>query len=463
MSLSERELSCWLNTHCTQKNNWILQTDFLNIIGSPDTTYLKPNKDTLITTEKFDIKELKHIFFCYMTNNKLIAAIMDTDDKLYVIRNDLHIEEKDNEVEEKSDKSTINLNESNDNKNEQQEDNIRSVKSTIISINNVSDIMKTGVIPKSVYNQIGLQKVKSIKIKTEEKAIINRLNYLDILKPPMSYTSLDVLTKMVTDSEVLNLSHNYYTNADDLNRLQECNNVKAIVLNQNNQLTKFDWLGKFPNLEELHIDACQVISQEEMEDICKHCKNLRVFEARSCMYMNIRILIPLFRLRKLQQISILDPYFLCQESAIKPVILHDEWKLMKCDSLSGIIIDSENISLDVMDYIIECCGNIQTFIIDEKVLQMVNQNVDGGLTKDFVIFSSIQECEKQKTALVSPIDGTPLPQNRTKGLKVYRQIKFKNMYKDRKSMFSDAMLRKIKQQKGLSSNTYETVEKIENN
>ena len=297
-SLSERELSFWLNTRCTQQNNWILQTSFLDIIGSPDTTYLK---DTLKECSKFDIKELKHIFFCYMTSDKLIASIIDTDNNIYVIRNDLKIIEKDDNNENKD------INESNDN------NDINHVKSTIISVNRVSDIMKTGIIPKSVYNQIGLQKLKSIKIKNEEKDVINRLNYLDILKPPTGHNDMDVLKKMISNSEVLDLSHNYFTTATDLNELSSFENITAVLLNQNNQITKFNWLSKFPNLEELHINACQVISQEEVEEICKHCKNLKVFEARACCYISIRILIPLFRLRNLQQISICDPYFLCQK------------------------------------------------------------------------------------------------------------------------------------------------------
>jgi hypothetical protein len=228
--------------------------------------------------------------------------------------------------------------------------------------------------------------------------------------------------------EMLNLMHMYTMTPALLNRLQIHPRVNQIVLHQNFQIDDFSWFAKFPNLKLLNIFYCHQLEQKHLEQIVQVVPALEVLNIHCCTRINVRILIPIFKLNKLVKLCIDDPQFWCQKGVFELFIFPDEWKQMKCPSLQQVAINSQNLTMDVIDYILLSCPDIKQFIVDDATLKLLLKNVVNGYdTEDIMTFHSWQDPSK--------------------GCEVRKKITFKNLMKDNYNAepFSECMLKKIKE------------------
>jgi hypothetical protein len=139
-------------------------------------------------------------------------------------------------------------------------------------------------------------------------------------------------------------------------------------------------------------------------------------------------MIPLLKLRELECITINDPEFWCQKGRYELFILPEEWKGLDCPSLQQISINSTNLTLDIIDYLINACSDLHQITVDDEILKQVSENiVEGHQTDNQLIFNSWK---------------TP-----NKGISVPQRVSFTHLIKDTydSQMFSDSMLKKIEE------------------
>src|SRR5438477_6074092 len=99
--VSEKFLKAWLNYNCSQGNNWITLCKFEEMISHPTKKYYETSETKLLEKNQdefvFNAKDLRHIYFTYMTDSQLITLVENVQGEYYLINNKLTA--KDDETE----------------------------------------------------------------------------------------------------------------------------------------------------------------------------------------------------------------------------------------------------------------------------------------------------------------------------------------------------------------------------
>lgn len=453
LKATDRELKIWLNHNCSQGNNWITQYKLSEITSHGETQFYQINSSDKIipmNNEDFVLENLSHIYFTYMTDREIMSLIETRNGQLYFIHNTVVIEESDSEDEDEGNEGnedeantvritsssdveqlqkTIDLNQAN---NIQSLPEISSVTSKIYQLSNIRQLVKSDFLSRKQQKALGLRHWLKCKLKRVEKDQLNQISYLDFfgLEKEAYLAKFNQFIKQ--SNNTLNLTHNYSIHNDWLNEIEPNKEITQLIMQQNFQIKDFSWLKKFPNLRLLNFWYCQQIEFTQIEQICQVLPELEVLNIHYCCRVNLRIMIPILKLKHLQKLAIDDQNFWCQKSPYDLFVMPDEWKSLYCPTLEKLAINSQNLTLDVADYILNACPNLSKFLVDEGILKMINRNSIGGYEKDKIItFHSWQ--------------------NPHKGLQIHKQVTFKNMCKDRynEKPFSDAMLKRIQEHMGV--------------
>jgi hypothetical protein len=400
----------WLNTYCQQVNNWIVINNFQEIVSHENTHYFVEDSEFI---GKFNFKEHRpiHIYFTYMTECKLITLFKTSTNNIYLVNNKINIANDQDESKLEEDENKLNeliLSEDKD-----KLPVITSVQSTIRQIKAIKNILfylsgneqKYIGIDASKWTRLKLKKSSGTKLDT---SYLTLLNYIDNEE---EYIKQLISTNV--SSNVLNLRHNYSITNSILSHLPESytSNIKQLILNNNYQLHSLDFLSKFKNLESVEFSYCNNIIQDHIIELCKYCPYLTTANFHYCCCLNIRILLPLLKLPYIKNICINYDNMWCQKGPYELFILPNEWELIDCLSLERIAINSKNMTLDIIDYIVKACPNIKEIFIDEEILTSVESNIINGYNIDEkLVFRPWQTPEK--------------------GLQVCKKIKFKNLYKE---------------------------------
>lgn len=420
--MSNKNIKAWLNYNCSQGNNWVVLYKFDEICGHKNRKLFEVSGQHIVPSDKPLNLNLSHIYFTYMTENILITLIETTSGELYMIRNDVSIVEEQPPDEESSSDTVkkvtdvVSL------------PQVESIDSKVYHLHNVNCLRYC--LSKSDRKRIGivLNDWLLCKLKKPYRDELSHISYMDFINIESDELYVQKFDQFIRQSgDVLNLTNNYSIKTRLLLRTAKNTTVKELILNQNFQIDSFEWLQNFPNIKLINLLYCHQIEQKHIEQIVRLLPNLEVINIHFCSRINIRVLIPIFKLHKLCKIAINDPQFWCQKGRNELFILPEEWKNMDCPSLEKIAINSENLTLDVIDYILNSCGNVSQFITDENIMKLISNNVQGGTNKDQpLIFSAWQHPEK--------------------GFKIYKTVKFRNLIKNTDNqMFSDSMLKKIKE------------------
>ena len=454
--VTDKQLKAWLNYNCSQGNNWITIYKFDEIIGHKDKRYYEVSQTQINEKSpeqcQLNFKDLRHVYLTYMTNNQLITIIESIDGCVYLIKNSVSIIEPECESESEPKKTEIeevnikpktisdDFDIQNDPLIKRVEEitalpQLQSINSQVFLLENIRALTKclTG----RELRNIGIKKNKWLrgdlkKIYTDELSKISFMDFIHIETPKIY---LELFEKYITQSgDTLNLTHNYSITTQLLNEIKINNSITQLILHQNYQIDDFSWFKNLTNLKLINIWHNQRLEYKHIEQIVNILPNIEVFNLHSCCRINLRVLIPILKLKNLQKLAIDDSYFWCQKSVHELFILSDEWKSIYCPSLQKLAINSKNLTLDVIDYIFLSCSNIQQFIVDEDILTMICRNIVSGYEQDkTVTFHSWQ--------------------NPNKGFQIHKKVTFKNLFKDtyNSQLFSESMLKKIKQHKEMKN------------
>lgn len=413
----------WLNSNCSQNNNWIVLYQFDNLTHHEHKQIYTVTHDgrTLVNSYpcEVDRQHLKHIYFTYMTESMLITYVELINGLYLLIHNESTVSESDN------DDVSVDL------------PTITTIDSKVYCISSLTDVWNclTGRERKSIglrdRDWLGNQP----KLSNQERLILKNINYLDFINVNDENQYVSLLNTYITNSKgIIDLRHNYSVSCELLSKVDVHPEVNELILYQNFQVNNFDWLIKFPNIKLINVWYCHQMDCSHFDKIGQLLPKIEVVNIHCCTRVNIRVLIPILKYSCISKLAIDDDSFWCQKSAYDLFINDKEWKNIDCPSLTMLAINSTNLTLDVIDYILTSCPNLVRFTVDDSVLTNIIKNAKNGYELDsYIAFNSWQ---------------TP-----NKGTQIRKKVHFNNLCKDcyNSEPFSESMLKKIqsiKQERG---------------
>lgn len=440
-----RKLKLWFNNYAPQTNNWITLFQFAQIINHKNCHWMQTsdqNKIAYLPNRQLNPNDLRHIYFTYMTDNLLITLIETYHQELYLIHNTLNVFDDSNsnrtKTETQTDESTSTPNQLVKTDTIMSLPEIQLIDSTIYLINQLKHLPQC--LPQKIWKQTGIKIkkwMKLISLQTNEQI---PFTYLDFIPITNDSEYLQYLNQWITHqpNQTIDLTHNYSITTNVLNQIPIYQQITQIRLNQNFQIQDFNWLNHLPNLQLFDCTNCQQLEQKHMIQISQCAPKLQVVNLHYCCRINIRILIPLFKLEHLNKLSVEDPYFRCQEGIYQLYILPQEWAGLCSSSLEKLAINSTNMTIDIIDYLNRACPNLQQMIVDQSLFPTIGQCASNGHEKEHLNFHSWQDPNK--------------------GLTYTKKVTFHNLLRDNYSdqPFSESMLRKIAENRAKKNEVEQT-------
>ena len=312
-------------------------------------------------------------------------------------------------------------------------------KSKLIIIENPLDICKH--LSCNELKLIGIQKNKFLK----QENIFNHEKWKKINIIKSSNNVLD-------ETYILNLQYNYSFKGNENDLLDIINvvlsmkihlrQIQTIIFDNNLNIVGLDdsyntdqriyetdnynsnlqsLLKLFPNIKCLDFRCMPNIKINDIQSLYNCTRNLEIINLHNMANLNIRILLSLYRMPKLTKILINDPIFFCQYSEDQLFINKDEWKILISESITTICINSLNMNMDIVDYIIKSTINLETIIIC--------QNIYNLCIKNMIVGSGVRENKSNEYLIFYSWEDVKCNNRSISGIKVPWRPTFKNMFK----------------------------------
>ncbi len=445
--LSTRDYQYWITKHCPRAQCWIVIARLEEILSHKNLTLYRNDVPVSITIDKerhkffvdkakklsdtigdkdnyasalkkiddhlkseankreLNFGKLSYVYSVKMDENCFSALISDDSCKYYVIDNVL------------KDKCEC------DSKCECEESESEP-KSTIYVIDTLESVYN--YIPKNLRIKLGLIKHTKIKLKPIDVKALKSTISVDFIGRSDSEQQL-LWKKFVEQSmDILDLSGLLMLENRNMKLDKQYPAIKTIIIYQNNNITKFDWLSHFPNVNTFSIWYSNTVSDDNVSIITQLCPKLESLEFHSCFNVSARSLISICKLSFINKLMFDNPRMRCQENTFSTVIGPKEWSEIENSSLELLMINSDNLTLDFISYIVSSFKVVNRFVIALAVLDKVRKDMHPGYEKANIIFQAFEDTEI--------------------GFKINRDIKFTNLLKDKYNdePFSKSMLEVIK-------------------
>jgi hypothetical protein len=209
-------------------------------------------------------------------------------------------------------------------------------------------------------------------------------------------------------------------------------NITTITLNQNFNLTNYGWLQDFPKIQQITL-----INLPELDDIgFSDLRNdlptsINDVTIHFCQKLTMRIMLDLLALPNLEVLCINNSKMVCQPNAYSGVIGETEWKVLSpATSLNKLLINSGNLSMDALSYMLPFCPNLERLVLHPTVYETLAKNIVE---------------EAPDVGLGAPADLTIASLNAQTSKTVKRPFKITGLLKDKYSEpFSQVMMDKVK-------------------
>lgn len=233
---------------------------------------------------------------------------------------------------------------------------------------------------------------------------------------------VDISQDFRVDGEMLGLMfHNWGEGGDQ--------RIGQLVLNNCFRITDFSWADHLGGLVEnlSCVNLPQLDSNNLTYLVVKFDSGLEKVSVHYCPRVDVRGLLPVLRSSRISSCVFDNQGMVCQPNPYSGLIKDEEWKKIRNYSLETVLINSTNLSLDVVDYLNKSCVVLKNLIICDQVYQEIRKNLFG-------------ESDARKLSISSI--GT------LKRIEVPKDFKLRGMYKDSyQAPFSQSMMRIIEQNK----------------
>jgi len=242
---------------------------------------------------------------------------------------------------------------------------------------------------KSVIKTLGVKRLRGIKLNQEQKNGRQHLpcDYYHLLKSGRPIGEL--LDQELADSgdkKVLDLSFNYAVTTDHLENWVPSGEggPKKLLLNTCFQINKFSWTGAewVKSVKTLEMINIPQVTNQNIEYLVVKIPDLEELMIHYCPQINIRVILGAMKPNKLKVICLNDAGLPIQPNQYAGLITDAEWELFRNYSVEQLLINSGNLSLDVIDYLKISCTRLKTLIICDAKYQELRQNMVPGLKSD---------------------------------------------------------------------------------
>jgi hypothetical protein len=391
MPLSDREYRYWITQNCPRQNCWIVMARLGEMISHPGTTVYGPDGGEQELKLKHD--NLKYVYFAHFDKNRVTTLVQDTE-AYYLI---------DNEQLEDSKEATV--------------------KSVIHCGTNLAKILEhvTGARKKA----IGLKSRDKAKLTARQVQALRGVTYIDFINMPKA-AQMTLWERYIFEHRDGRLDLSGFTMLEPDILQSKPMSYRELVLYQNNLINSFSWLGCIKGLKTLSIWFNNSIQDTDIAAIAEAVPMLEVFEVHSCMSLTGRALLPLSQMRMLNKLVINNTGCRWQEKSYETVIRDQEWEAIDNTNLQVLLIDSYNLTLDVIAFILRAFKALQNFIMCPEMLEKLDKNSAPGYLDEKVTFHSaenLQQCF-----------------SRRRDIRVFDLVRNKCG-----NTFSDSMLKKIRE------------------
>lgn len=409
-----REYQYWVTKNCDRKHGWIVVARLGEMLHHRDTTIDGP--DGPVKHEDLPLTQdgLEFVYLVDYADNRLITLVQDKS-YFYLIDN------------------TQKAVEIGDEKHVEYQSHIVYRKTLTALVSTMSG---------SLRKKLKLKPINKIKLKSREQDSLKGILPIDFIGQTHERKVELFRQYAAAHKECLDLSGFYVMDPKVIVDSAKMYQHDQVVLYQNNRFNSFEWLKYFPNIKILSIWYINTLLDEHIDALVEAAPGLNTVEVHYCYQLTGRILIPLSKLNLLEKLVINNEQCDLQKLAYETVITDKEWKDIDNHSLSLVIINSHNLTLDFIDFFLKSFHGVHNFIMNELVLKKLQDNsADGSKDREEpVSFHSVQDTSH--------------------GFKRYRDVKVFDLVRNKcGNTFSDAMLSVIKKR---SPEKAEAIEQLKN-
>lgn len=407
--LTEREYKYWLTRNCPRQFCWVVAARLGEMISHKDTRFFD-DKGQSIDSIALTHESLQYIYFAIVDNDKLLTLVEDPSG-YYIIENSRTVTEK--EEQSATDGTT--------------EDDEILINSEIRYSRTLDGILST--MSRGKQKQLGIKRNDKCKLRSAEVTALKGIVHIDFInKSPDEKQGL--WNKYVKSCDkTLDLSGFHTLDINVLRKSPVKNErVTSIILYQNIHIYELDWLDHFPNLELISAWFINMMQDCHLDALVYSARKLQTFELHHCYQITGRALLHLSRLPLLSKIIIDNDQLPCQDNPFRTIILREEWESMDNRSVEFIMLNSNNLTLDYINFTLGAFKVLRKFVMNDIILDKLYKNTYSGEEKEKVVFQSVSDGKR--------------------GFGRFRDVKVYGLLCSQvdDNVFSDSMLERIKSQ-----------------
>jgi hypothetical protein len=316
------------------------------------------------------------------------------------------------------------------------------VESTYTHFNNLGQLWEK--LTKSQRERLRIPRKNKPEFKTNSKKLSELpdpkiFQYLDDFENASIVPYPELLP---TTQYELNLENNPFVTSHILKEYSppEDHPISKLTLTNCVKIEDFQWCHASwaqDNLEHLILVSMygnSKVTPYHLKYLVDHLPKLKRISFHRCGVINLTALLGLLGTPacNLESIILDNPTMLCQGNSYSGVISEEQWLQLKNTSLKSLYINSNNVSVDIIDFIRKSCKNLTNMMLCKEVYDRVKQNMappdNGDESEEKITYYNLDEQVKMS-----------LPRN----------FKLNNLLKNKfQSPFSSAMLSKIEQLMG---------------
>lgn len=425
------DLCKYIFHNCPKDHAWIVYQNITLILHN--SIYKHYSDNNFVVPKITDKEQILYVHSVNM-NEKQLYAIIETNDGIYYIENQKHGCHVDNDNDDSdNDNMMKEINEKNEINNVEKYEG--EIVSNVVYYPTLLKLVEN--VTKSVRQNLYLKKIKNMKM-TEKDKTLNVYPYQFINKTDQQIQSLlnkslindtiRVSPQLTENIITLDLGFNFTITDNHLSEFNPKEVISKLSFHTNFRLNSFNFVNSewSQNIRRLNISNMSHFKNNAVGYLTHKLTSLRELYISSCPQVDIRCLLDLLSINRLEILCFYDSRMVCQPNRYNGLITDDEWATIKNESLQELMIKSDNLSNDIIDYIKDHCYVLKRMILSPKTLKYMCQNItNSGDHETFPLFFN---------------DG-----KNPKELKVGRNFKMKNLIKNEyQAPFSDSMTKIMK-------------------
>jgi len=391
----DQDIKYWLMIHSRRDHAWIVEHQIAEILLNA--RYLDVNNQAVPANEF----QLRYTYSAMVNKDCLLAVVEGRDGAYYAIRNrKLNVEsdsesgsdsESDSEIFSNPAKpKLLEINENTVSKLERESIKFkvekeraekelkldRPIDELIESLVTRSTSLETLIrsLNSTEKSQLAIVKPQRMKLTKEERAMWPERLTLALGPDASDWLENNWYGWLMKQTDLLDLVGCFWVTEDAFEwRLPK---ITTLTLNQNFRIMNFDWLTEIlPNLREINLINMASLTVEAVEVICLAVPGLREFSLHYCPRVNIRVLLNLLRLEGIDKIVLNQIDLVCQTNAYSGLVGPDEWAEVAYSPVTKLLINSTNLSLDVVDYLMPICHNLERLVVHPVIAKNLKENI----------------------------------------------------------------------------------------